>query len=211
MMEWRIAEIKKPDGEVAPAIEVPFELRIKGITLPDGRGIAFTGFVDAYMRNVMDDRFGTFDIKTHRRYTKDATAKYKYDSQQVPYGIGLEHIQGKHIESFDVQYLDCFVDLAEPRVEVYEFNKSATDVEEWLVNTVMAAQTIQRYMQMDYFPRVANGCEAWNRPCYYLNVCHLRDRKTLETWFLEGQEPAVESLPVPWIVADIDPFGNGDS
>src|SRR3990167_6299414 len=67
MADYELAMIKNPEGLIVPAIEVPFEIRFKGITLPDGRGIAFTGFMDAVMRNLITGSFRTTDIKTHRR------------------------------------------------------------------------------------------------------------------------------------------------
>lgn len=207
MLEWRVAEIKKPDGLVVPAIEVPFELILKGINLPDGRGIAVTGFIDALLRNVMNDRFRAWDIKTHRRTLADATAKYKFDTQQVPYGIVLEHIQGSQVDEFEVCYLDTYVDLANPRVEVYSFLKDRDAVQEWLMNTVLKCQQIQRYMEMDYFPRTDGGCLAFNRPCFYLQPCELRDKDSIQKWLLEGQAPEQTVPEEPWIRAVIDVYG----
>src|ERR1044072_4038001 len=197
MLEYRVAQIKRPltedeaarlivyppeerntnqlgydeSGIVVPAIEVPFELRMNGITLPDGRGIAITGFVDAFLVNVMTEAFRTIDIKTHRRFLRDATGKYKYDEQQVPYGIVLEHIQGKQIDEFEVLYLDCFVDLEEPRGELNSHQKDQDSIREWLINTVLKCQNIQRYMEMNYFPRCSNGCLNFNKPCFFLDIC----------------------------------------
>ncbi len=208
MKEWEVAEIKKPDGIVVPAIEVPFELRLKGITLPDGRGIAFTGFIDAFLRNLMaDDLFRSMDIKTHRRTTRDATAKYKFDSQQVPYGIVLEHIQNRAIDQFEVMYLDTFVDLAEPRVESYEYMKSPDDIQEWLLNTVMKCQRIQRFMEMKYFPRTDGGCMSFFKPCFFLDICESRNNKMIEAWLLEGEAPEHRIDDTPWVVAEIEVYG----
>lgn len=196
-----------PTGKIVPAVEVPFSLRLKGINLPDGRGVEFTGFMDAAMRHRTHGHVRTLDIKTHRRYLEDATSKYRYDSQQVPYGICLEHIQGHRVEEFEVLYLDCFVDLAAPRVHLYPFMKDSTDLQEWLINTVMRVQRIQRAMEMDYFPRTDGGCLSWNRPCYFLEVCQTRDRAAIEEWLLMGEEPEQRPRETPWIVAEIDVFG----
>lgn len=207
MTEWEVMQIRKPDGEVVPAVEVPFELRLKGITLPDGRGVAFTGFMDAAMRHLGTGEVRTLDIKTHRRTLEDATAKYRFDSQQVPYGICLEHIQGNPVEQFEVLYLDCFVDLVSPRVVLYPFLKDSVDLQEWLINTVLRVQRIQRAMEMDYFPRADGGCLNWNRPCYFLDVCQTRDRAAVEEWLLMGEAPAQSVPEESWIVAEIDVFG----
>ena len=207
MNEWELMTIRKPDGVVVPAIEVPFELRLKGITLPDGRGVAFTGFMDAALRNLNSGLIRTMDIKTHRRHLEDATPKYKFDGQQVPYGICLEHIQGNPVEEFEVLYLDCYVDLVSPRVHLYPFRKDSTDLQEWLINTVLQVQRIQRAMEMDYFPRTNGGCLSWNRPCYFLDVCQTRVRADVEEWLLMGEAPEQRKRELPWIIADIDVFG----
>lgn len=217
MLEWELMQIRRPstqaeieagvtDGVIVPAIEVPFEIRFKGLTLPDGRGIAFVGFMDAVMRNLSTGLVRTLDIKTHRRFLQDATAKYRFDTQQVPYGIVLEHIQGNPVDQFEVLYLDCFVDLAEPRVQLYNYLKDSVDVQEWLTNRVMQLQDIMRFAQMDYFPRTDGGCLQYNRPCYFLEACQSRDKDGLIDWMLMGEEPAPQRYEVPWIVADIDLF-----
>lgn len=207
MVEYRVAEIQKPDGTVAPAIEVPFELILDGITLPDGRGIAITGSIDAWLRNIMTDQFRTTDIKTHRRSLADATAKYKFDGQQVPYGIVLQHVLQQPVIDFEVLYLDTFVDLADPRVQLYSYQKDEEAIQEWLMNTVLKCQQIQRFMEMDYFPRTDGGCLSFNRPCYFLDVCTIRDRNAIEAWLLEGEEPEHREPETPWVTAHIDVYG----
>jgi hypothetical protein len=213
MTEWELVTIRKPpteefpDGQVVPAIEVPFELRLKGIVLPDGRGVAYTGFMDAALRHRGSGLVRTMDIKTHRRTLEDATAKYKYDGQQVPYGIVLEHLVGNAITEFEVLYLDCFVDLVKPRVQLYPFHKDSDDLQEWLINTVLRVQRIQRAMEMDYFPRTDGGCMNWNRPCYVLEVCQTRDREAITEWLMMGEEAAKDTREEPWIIAEIDVFG----
>lgn len=211
MTEWELLKIKRPDGEVVPAIEVPFSLRLKGITLPDGRGVEYTGFMDAALRHRGHGAVRTMDIKTHRRTTVDATPKYKYDSQQVPYGIVLEHLTGAAVTDFEVLYLDTYVDLVAPRCQLYPFYKDSEDLQEWLINTVLRVQRIQRAMEMDYFPRTDGGCLNWNRPCYFLEPCQTRDREAIIEWMLMGDEPAKpRPRESPWIVAEIDVFG-GDA
>lgn len=200
-----------PSGIIVPAIEVPFEIRFKGITLPDGRGIAFVGFIDAIMRNLINGRFRTTDIKTHRRSLHDATAKYQFDDQQTPYGIIVEHLQGNPVEEFEVLYLDSYIDVLEPRVQLYPFARSHEDVQEWLLNRVMQFQSIQRSLESDYFPRTSGGCLFYNQPCYFLEVCQTRDRKMAEAWLLMGEEPAPPRFEQPWVVAEIDVFGKDES
>lgn len=210
MDEWELMNIKKPNGEIVPAVEVPFALRLKGITLPDGRGVQYTGFMDAALRHKAHGNVRTMDIKTHRRTIQDATPKYKFDSQQVPYGICLEHIQGNPIDEFEVLYLDCYIDVATPRVALYPFYKDRTDLQEWLINTVLRVEAIRRAMEMDYFPRTDGGCLSWNKPCYFLDVCQIRDRPSIEEWLLNGEAPEHRVPEEPWIVAEIDVYGTSE-
>lgn len=215
IQEYELAKIRRPNnpaeilqglsgGVVVPAIEVPFEIRFKGITLPDGRGIAFTGFIDAILRNHLSGLFRTTDIKTTRVNMRDSTAKYQFDSQQVPYGIIVDHVAQGEVDAFEVLYFDCYVDLLEPTVKLYPFMKTRTDVQEWITNKVLQFQNIQRFMVADYFPRAESGCLAWQKPCVYLEPCISRDRASLTEWFLMGEEAAKEEEFFPWIVADIE-------
>lgn len=210
MTEWELMSIRKPDGSIVPAIEVPFALRLKGIVLPDGRGVEYTGFMDAALRHRGHGSVRTMDIKTHRRTIVDADPKYKFDSQQVPYGIVLEHLTGEAVTDFEVLYLDTFVDLVNPRVNLYQYHKDSEDLQEWLINTVLRVQRIQRAMEMDYFPRTDGGCLNWNRPCYFLEVCQTRDKEAITEWLMMGEEAAQDKREEPWIIAEIDVFG-GDN
>lgn len=219
MSDYELATIRRPATAVelsdspdvshydVPAIEVPFEIRFNGIVLPDGRGIAFVGFIDAIMRNVINGRYRTTDIKTHRRSLHDATAKYRFDDQQTPYGLIVEHIQGNAIDEFEVLYLDTYVDVLEPRVQLYPFARSKDDVQEWLLNRVLQFQKIQRSLETDYFPRTSGGCLFYNKPCYFLEPCQSRNRDMIEAWLLNGEEPAPPRFESPWVVAEIDVFG----
>ena len=212
--EYELAEIIHPEtGLAVPAIEVPFEIQFGkegGLSLPDGRGFAFVGYMDAILRHKNTGHFRTMDIKTHRRNTKDATANYMFNAQQIPYGIMIEQILGEQgsVDSFDVLYLDTYVDLIEPRVEEYVFVKDKDDVQEWLTNTVMQLQNIARFAEMDYFPRTGSGCTSWMKPCHWLDMCGSRNREAIEKFIMMGEDEAVPRYEVPWITAIIEPFAS---
>lgn len=207
MDEWELLQIQKPDGVIVPATEVPFELILKGIELPDGRGVSVIGFMDAAMRSLVTGAKRTLDIKTHRSTLQNADPKYRFDNQQTPYGVVIQHVTQEPCDEFEVLYLDCFVDLQQPRVKLYEYRRDSTDVQEWLANTVLRAQRIQRAMQMDYFPRTDNGCLSFNQACPYLEICQTRDKEAILEYMLMGEEPAAPEVFEPWIQAEIDVFG----
>lgn len=203
-----------PDGLIVPAIEVPFEIRFEGIHIPptpkypNGCGVSFIGYIDAIMRNLMTDMFRTLDIKTHRDRTHDRTGKYKFDSQQIPYGIVVDHIAGEPVDQFEVLYLDTYIDIVEPKVKLYPFLKSQDDLREWLLTRVMQFQSMERFANGGFFPRTSGGCMFYNRPCRYLEPCVSRDPKVLEQWFLMGETAEDERDDwEPWITVSINPFG----
>lgn len=213
--EYELAQIRRPNtavesaaglsgGVVVPAIEVPFEIRFRGLTLPDGRGVAFIGFIDAIMRQHLTGAFRTWDIKTSRWKLNDATGKYKFDTQQVPYGIVVDHVAQGEVDSFEVMYFDCYIDICDPVVKLYSFNKTQDDVREWVTGKVLQFQQISQFMKMGFFPRTDGGCLFYNKPCKYLEPCQSRDKDSLTEWFLLGEPPAEEKLTTPWIVADIE-------
>lgn len=221
MLEYELARIRRPNtpaeieaglsgGVVVPAIEVPFEIRFPGLNVPacaafpDGAEISVIGYMDAVMQNLGSGLYRTLDIKTSRMKLLDSTAKFKFDAQQVPYGIIVDHIAEGIVDEFEVLYLDCYIDIVEPNVQLYPFLKNRNDIKDWATNKFLQFQRIAQYAQMDYFPRTDGGCLFYNRPCRYLEPCVSRDRSTLVEWFLSGNEAAKGEEFFPWIVADVD-------
>lgn len=221
MLEYELARIRRPNtpeelaagltgGVVTPAVEVPFEIRFPGINIPpcegfpDGAEVSIIGYIDAIMQNMSTSLYRTMDIKTSRMKLLDATGKFKFDSQQVPYGIVVDHIAQEEVDSFEVLYLDCYIDLLEPNVQLYPFIKTKQDLHDWVTNKVLQFRRIQTHAATNYFPRTDGGCLFYNKPCRYLDACQSRSRKDLEAWFLEGDKPAKQDEFFPWIVADLD-------
>ena len=221
MQEYELARIRRPNtlaeveagltgGVVVPAIEVPFEIRFPGLEIqpcpafPEGAEISVIGYIDAIMQNMMTALYRTLDIKTSRLKLLDATGKFKFDSQQVPYGIVVEHIAQGQIESFEVLYLDCYIDILEPSVQLYPFIKTHHDLQDWATNRLIQFRQLAGYAESDYFPRTDGGCLFYNKPCRYLEPCQSRNRKDLQEWFLMGAEVEEKEEFFPWITAEID-------
>lgn len=192
------------ESPIVPAIEVPFEIRFNGVTLPDGRGVSVIGYVDAIMQSHLHQTFHTLDIKTSRLNLTDYTAKFKFDTQQIPYGIVVDHVAEGTVDEFEVLYFNCYIDILNPKAELWRYKKNRQDIHEWCMTKLIQFQQIARYMELDYFPRTDNGCLFFNKPCRYLEPCMSRDRSTLLDWFTFGQEPIVEDEFQPWIIADIN-------
>ncbi len=221
MTGYELARIRRPNtpkeieagltgGVVVPAVEVPFEIRFPGLKIPpcgmfpEGAGISVIGYIDGVLQNLMNGLYRSLDIKTTRMKLLDSTPKFKFDAQQVPYGIVIDHIAGESVEAFEVLYLDCYIDLLEPSVALYPFMKTKRDLEDWAANKMIQFQQISRFAGQDYFPRTDGGCLFYNKPCRYLEPCESRDRDTLVTWFNAGEDIQQPEPFFPWITADVD-------
>lgn len=212
--DYELAKVHCLDGQVRPAIEVPFEIRILDFSL-NGKfnengtpeiPVIYTGFIDCVFWSRFFERFKAVDVKTHKNHVNDLTLKYKYDGQVLPYSFVLEAIQGRPVDTFDVEYLSCYIDIENPRVEPYVFSKSQQDVVDWMQGFYDDLIRIQRYFLQGWFPRIEKGdsCMAFNRPCEFADDCEFRNIEELKRGFLMGQQ-GVETLLThrgewnPWI------------
>ena len=201
--EYEIAQIKLESGELVPAIEVPFEIMLENFQLPNGMQVSFIGYIDAFLYSSFLDNYRAVDIKTHRDTSWDLTPSYKNHEQMVPYGIVLEHILGRQIEQFDVTYFCAFVDLMEPRIEEQTYRKTQKDIQEWLLSLIIDIRTIKQFMELGYWQRAGHGCKSFNKPCKYLNCCHLEDPDELQKFLLLDNEPSEHPWD-PWVKFSIE-------
>ena len=208
--DYRLAEIKHPNGDVVPAIEVPFAIRFDGLSIPPcprfphGAVFEFIGYIDAILQNVLTDMYRSMDIKTTRMRVGDLEAKFKFDTQQVPYGIVIDHIAQGRIDSFEVLYLNAYIDLLQPDVQFKPFHKTQADIQEWAFNRVLQFQQIAKYATLDYFPRTEHGCLFFNKGCRFLEPCQSRDRKSIMDWLTLGDTNFRVDNFEPWIVATLE-------
>lgn len=203
---WQLAMIKNHLGETVPAVEVPIELVFEGVRLPDGRQISFVGYVDQIMfrEEIKGIKYRIEDTKTHRNYTVDRTANYIYSGQPIPYAIALEHVLGHAIDSFEVNFLDCFVDVLNPKVEDYTYDKTQQDIQDWLYYAAKRITDICRYSELGHFPRTESGCTSYMKPCHRMDICAAREPESLYSLILGGGQPAPIKEFNPWIKATID-------
>lgn len=203
--EYEIIEIETPKGNV-PCIELMFELKFLHTGMGDYKGISWVGFIDMVMLSTFDGSIATWDIKTHQSKLHTREAEYRYSTQQLPYGIAVEHLLGRKVESFQVNYLDCFLSLTEPRVQHFPYEKTQRDIEEWLTARVIDFRSIKQMLEMSLFPRRDNGCMAFNYPCRFLDICSSRNQDNIEAWFADV--PERKNPDEPLLVAEID-LGKG--
>ena len=210
MMEYELAKIKCVDGVVREAIEVPFEIRIKGFSLDDTREIPviYTGFIDAILYSYLDNSYHELDIKTHHRNLKDMNGIYRFDDQCLPYAFVLDTVIGKHSNNLSVKYLSVFVDIVNATAQLYEFNRPHNEIEDWARGLMVDLQTIKMYYQLGWFRRQGNNCMNFNRLCGYFRICQSRNidniRNFLKLTFNNLNTGKQRPIPEPWVVVDLE-------
>ena len=172
-------------GEREPAIEVKFEIVI--VNKPLGRNpvtgdpipVIYVGFIDSVFFDIIERNFIVCDLKTTTRNISDWTPVYKFDQQCVPYALVLEEALGNHFETLDVLYLIAKLDLLDPKLLPYQFPKTIDDLRDWARGLANAIEDMCRYAITGWWPRKSGSCMAFNRSCYYFNMCQSRDFRTL--------------------------------
>lgn len=203
---YELVHIKNSKGETLPAVEVPFAIEILNSPLPIP--VYFVGFIDAILYDKFEQKYIVNDIKTTRmNIQKDYSVRYEFDEQTVPYGIALEGLLGQVIEEFETSYLSAYIDLLEPKVNMYKFTKTQDHIQDWYRGLCEDISRIARYYNAQWFPRATDGntCFSFNNPCWHNDNCHYRDPETInriidgtmrEGLFHDGQEP--------WILAQLE-------
>lgn len=212
---YEISQVQCTDGQLRPAIEVPFEIKLAGFSL-DGQfaqdgtpcfPVSYIGFIDLFLYNKLDNEHSVVDIKSHRQSVKDMSPVYTFDEQCVPYSIVLEHAMGHAITGLDVEYLSAYVDLMEPRVNCFKFHKSKEDVADWLTGIVVDLQMIKNFYRLDWFKRHAKSCLAFNRPCKFFDICATRNAEKIQKIFTtetEELDADTEQEFKPWISVELE-------
>ena len=199
--EYEIAKVKCLDGEVRPAIEVPFQIDLTGFWLDENKTVKviYVGFIDAILYDKIRDEYLVIDIKSTRWHLNDMTAVYHFDEQCIPYAIVLERILGHSLDSLTVKYMSVYVDIAKPKVTPYEFIKNKQDVEDWARGLLVDLQMIKMYYNMGWFKRSPSGCVAFGKVCQYFDICNKRDHEDITRYLTLDQPTIKEEAIVPWI------------
>ena len=171
--KYQLAFIRH-EGIDKPAIEVPFRIHFPGVHLyPHEENpvpFVFDGFIDAILFDVVKQRYVVVDIKTTRKDRRDYSTMYMRDTQCLPYAYVLEKALGQPADSISVIYLVAYIDILNPRVLKYEFEKSLEEIQQWAFVLAFEIRQIQQYAAMGFFPKFGEHCDTYG-PCVYNDVC----------------------------------------
>jgi hypothetical protein len=207
--QYDLIHIKTKFGDTRPAIEVPFAIEITNSPMPIP--VWFIGFIDAILYDKFNDKYIVTDIKTTRVVIKDYSTRYEFDEQTVPYGIVLEHLLGVKIEEFKVSYFSAYIDILEPKVAMYPFNKTQDHIHDWYRGLCEDIGRIAKYYKSKWFPRATNGdtCYSFNRPCWYADYCSYRDPEVIARMVGGNIRNGLFPQNIePWIISKLDYMEN---
>lgn len=148
--------------EGKPCVELSFR-----ITLPGE--FYYRGFIDAVLKNKYTGEIIVLECKTTgARYVN--AVMYQNSEQGVSYALVLDKLFGK-MASYSVLYC-AYLTIIE-KWETFLFPKSPVQRMEWFRNTFDDVQTVQRWLDADYFPRRGESCMGYGKPCVHIDTCHL--------------------------------------
>lgn len=196
-----IAKVKH-EGEIVPAIECKFNIILSHPNWAND--YHYRGAIDFITYYAYNDMYTVYDIKTNRRSMLNADHVYKYDTQTIPYGLVIQHATGKDLQSFTASYVDLYVDVVEPRYQVFSYPRKIDDVQRWLDHQIRMIEDIEKYHNRDAWPRSINGCVFFQKPCGFFKVCDYEEPAMLQSALLGFAEP---KPPIPygeWLTMNID-------
>ncbi len=206
LIEYELAHVDCIDGVNRPAVEVFFKINIKNFSLSDTEEVpvSYVGFIDAILYNHLLDEYIVCDIKTHADRHDDLTAKYALSGQCMPYGIVLERMLEQQLEQMVVKYLSVKIDILEPKVALYSFDKTQQDIQDWAKGLLVDLQQLKLFYNMQWLPRNGENCFGWGKPCNFFDVCESRDEDYIQAMILSNKQPYTTRDDPVWIECDLD-------
>lgn len=203
--EYVIAMVKNQHGEVVPAVEVPFEIEIKGFRMSEDHDVKITyvGFIDLIMYNNFTSMFAVSDIKTHRDNSKDLVPKFRFDEQCLPYGMVLERVLDSPMEDYEVHYMSCFIDIEKPEIRDFSFMKSKKAVRDWARGLYVDLVNIKTFADTMWWPRHGGSCISFFKPCQFYELCHERNHEALKAMIKPTEFDAMKDKE-PWLKLELE-------
>lgn len=185
------------------AVEVPFLINIHH-NIEGLMPVVYRGYMDFIFYNRLDNTYKVVDLKGTTYEVKDYVAKWRWDSQCLPYAIVLERALDKEISTLDVEYLVTKVHLLESTVKQLEYTKSEQEIQEWTQDLIVDLMTIKTYIQTKWFPRRGASCIGFGKVCKFYDLCESRDIDTLKLMLASKDVKQTQREFVPWITLDLE-------
>lgn len=183
--EWELVNIVN----FGAAIEVPYRIIHKSlgkVHTPHGdKYIVSQGKLDFILRHRVTGRYRMLDLKTTEKSKPAHDASFRFSGQGGLYGLVLAHALGldwQH-EGLEITYLVAWFTPEGPEVYPLNYKLNPEEVQDMIDVKMDRLYRMQAYANARHYPRRAHGCEMYNRPCGFLDICERRDEKFIKEWF----------------------------
>lgn len=157
LIEWELAEV---NGR--PAVEVSFKLDTEN-------GYSHYGHIDLIMRHRRTQQLCVFELKTTSLYGAEE-AVYANSDQSLSYSLVVQAIAPEQT-SYQTNYM---VWSTKDRLwHVLPFEKSISDRVEWIRSLLLDHETLDRYHQLNFYPKRGEACFNYARRCQFFGECDL--------------------------------------
>jgi hypothetical protein len=183
--DWELVEIEG----FGPAIEVPYRIvhtSLGLVPLKDGLGyIATQGKIDFILRHRKTRHYKVVDLKTTEKSIPSHDAAFRFSGQGGHYGLVLSHALGIEwqTQGIDVTYLVAWFSPYELKVYPLDYHYDYEEMQDQITAKLDRVERMKRYAMAEHWPRRQHGCEFWNTPCGFLDICHRRDKPFIKRWF----------------------------
>lgn len=138
------------------------------------------GFIDLVLQAPLDDSFFAVDIKTTTAQAKDTlAAKYKWDWQEISYGIPLNALLGNK-PRFRTGIFGVIQSDREPSHAFPNELRNQADIDAYIYYLTDSCRRIEKYYLDDHFPRGPGSCIAYGKTCFYHDKCGAQGLKNMQ-------------------------------
>lgn len=199
IMDYELVHVER-DGKTVPGVELYFVIVID--LGPDCPVIFhLRGYIDLILRHPNNHRIAPIDIKTMTpRALSNAPLKYRYDEQITSYGMPVNALLGE-FDEFLVGVMAVSQDDYAPAASLITYLRNQGDVQDYQFQLLDTCRRIAQYYMLDHFPRNSSACITFNRPCNYIEHCHLRTMEEMQNRINpsgkiihQGREPSAPSI-----------------
>lgn len=185
------------------AVEVPFLINIQH-NIKNLMPVVYRGYIDFIFYNRLENRYKIVDLKGTTYSIADIHAKWRWDSQCLPYALILNSALDKSIKSLDTEYLVTKVSLLEPEIIPLEYHKTEEDIQEWTQDLLTTLTAINTYIQTQWFPRRSTSCIGFGKTCKFFDLCESRKLSTIKNALAFKNVEGTKKEFIPWITLDLE-------
>ena len=167
--DYELAYFISKNGNAVPAVELTFLLNL------DKLSANMQGHIDLVLRHKYENYLVVVELKTSSSIDP-AEESYANSSQALGYSMAVDSIAKNSVVP-DTKYgYDIFYPVystASQKWVLFRFHKSIEDRLNFIQDIVLAITEIDRYKELQYFPKRGKSCFDFFRRCEHYDICGL--------------------------------------